>query len=248
MKVLAEERYQVILSKLKQNGFVKIADICAETRCSKSSARRDLQVLEQEGLLERVHGGAQVKQPLQSEMAMADKSNKNHDYKVEIARKAAGLINDNDVIFLDAGSTTLELAKMLKRRENITVVTNSVLHAAILSDQGIRTIVLGGILKNNTRAITGANTVMELQHYNFNKVFLGINSIHPRYGLTTPDPDEAAVKREALHQGEKCYVLADSSKFDQLSFVKVADCQAATIITAGLPDEIAAKFKKQSFI
>lgn len=249
MKVLAEERRQVILRMLQQHGIVNIQDICRLTDCSMSSARRDLQLLEEEGLLHRVHGGAQIKRALQSEMTMTDKSSKNHDQKVMIAQKAAALIQDDDVIYLDSGSTTLELARILDATKKITVVTNSVLSAAVLSDHGIDTIVLGGRLKNNTRAIAGADAAVELSKYRFNRAFLGINAIHATDGLMTPDPDEAAVKRMALRQSDKNYVMADSTKFDQVSFVKVADCTDATIITDdNLSPRIAKRFVNQTFI
>ena len=112
-------------------------------------------------------------------------------------------------------------------KPKLTVVTSGVMHASLLADQNVRTILVGGELKNTTKAIIGVKAVSSLTQLRFNKAFLGINGIHPRYGFTTPDPDEAAVKTTALEQSEECFVLADPSKFDNVSFVKVAELSQA---------------------
>lgn len=245
--MLAEKRQQLILEMLKLNGVIKMQDICDKTDCSESSARRDLQLLEEQGLLVRIHGGAKMKYSLQREPDMSGKTKEHPEAKEKIAKRAAELINDDDVIYLDAGSTTLEMVKYLVQR-NLTVVTNGVQHASVLADQNVRTILVGGQLKNSTKALVGAQTVSDLQQLRFNKAFLGINGIHPKYGYTTPDPNEAAVKQVALQQSEKTYVLADASKFNNVSFVKVADLGAGEIITQKLASEILEHYSSQTAI
>lgn len=246
--MLAEKRQQLILEMLKNNGVIKMQDICEKTDCSESSARRDLQLLEEQGLLVRVHGGAKMKYSLQREMDMSGKENQNISAKEAIAKFAAKLIRDDDVIYLDAGSTTLALIKYLGTFSGLTVVTNGVQHASALADQNVRTILVGGQLKNSTKALVGPQTVSDLQRLRFNKAFLGINGIHPKYGYTTPDPSEAAVKQVALEQSEKAYVLADASKFNNVSFVKIADLGAAEIITQELSNELFAHYSSQTTI
>lgn len=247
MKVLAEERQQHILQMLKENNVVKLQEIREQTNCSESSARRDLQLLEEKGLLVRVHGGAKIKHSLQRELDMSGKASKNTTQKEAIAKAAAKLVEAEDVIYLDAGTTTLAMIPHLNKPE-LTVVTNGVMHASLLADQNVRTILVGGELKNTTKAIIGVKAVSSLIQFRFNKAFLGINGIHPRYGFTTPDPDEAAVKTAALEQSEECFVLADPSKFDNVSFVKVAELSQATIITSSLSQPVRARYYEQTTI
>ncbi|MEY8583992.1 DeoR/GlpR family DNA-binding transcription regulator [Ligilactobacillus animalis] len=245
--MLAEERQQHILQMLKENNVVKLQEIREQTNCSESSARRDLQLLEEKGLLVRVHGGAKIKHSLQRELDMSGKASKNTAQKEAIAKAAAKLVEAEDVIYLDAGTTTLAMISYLNKPE-LTVVTNGVMHASLLADQNVRTILIGGELKNTTKAIIGVKAVSSLTQFRFNKAFLGINGIHPRYGFTTPDPDEAAVKTTALEQSEECFVLADPSKFDNVSFVKVAELSQATIITSSLSQPVRARYREQTTI
>ena len=130
MKVLAEERQQHILQMLKENNVVKLKEIRKQTNCSESSARRDLQLLEEKGLLIRVHGGAKIKHSLQRELDMSGKASKNTAQKEAIAQAAAKLVEAEDVIYLDAGTTTLAMIPYLNKPE-LTVVTNGVMHACL---------------------------------------------------------------------------------------------------------------------
>lgn len=198
-------------------------------------------------MLVRVHGGAKIKHSLQRELDMSGKASKNTAQKEAIAKAAAKLVEAEDVIYLDAGTTTLAMISYLNKPE-LTVVTNGVMHASLLADQNVRTILIGGELKNTTKAIIGVKAVSSLTQFRFNKAFLGINGIHPRYGFTTPDPDEAAVKTTALEQSEECFVLADPSKFDNVSFVKVAELSQATIITSSLSQPVRARYREQTTI
>lgn len=248
MKVLAEERQQLIMQMLKENNVVKLQEICERAVCSESSARRDLQLLEEQGRLVRIHGGAKIKHSLQQELDMDGKATKNVLEKALLAKEAVLQIEDDDVIYLDAGTTTLAMIPYLAEKHDLTVVTNGVLHASYLADRGIRTILVGGALKNTTKAIVGVKAVSYLGQFRFNKAFLGINGIHHKYGFTTPDPDEAEVKQMALEQSEETFVLADPTKFDIVSFVKVADLSQATIITTGLSPQLNARYSEQTTI
>ncbi|KRM83923.1 DeoR family transcriptional regulator [Liquorilactobacillus vini DSM 20605] len=201
-----------------------------------------MQILEQQGFLIRIHGGAKLKRSLQSEPDMAGKAFENVQQKMEIAKYTATLVEKEDVIYLDAGSSTLAMIPYLDNNLQLTVVTNGVMHASELADRNIKTILIGGELKNTTKAIIGIGTIKELLKYRFNKVFLGINGISSKYGYTTPDPDEAELKITAGQQGEQRFVLADSSKFGQVSFVRVAKLNWATIITNKLPHVIFNKY------
>ena len=246
--MLAEERQQKILAVLNEKNILKLQEICELTGCSAASARRDLNQLEKQGLLLRVHGGAKAKHSLQQEPDMTGKSLKNILQKKSIAKYAAALIQKEDVIYLDAGTSTLAMIPFLNEKLQLTVVTNGVMHASALADRNIRTILIGGELKNTTKAIVGIDAIRGLSRYRFNKVFLGMNGVHLKYGYTTPDPSEAAVKTTASQQGSETFVLADDSKFGQVSFVKVADLAAAAVITNKLHHSVFNEYSKQTTI
>lgn len=239
--MLTEERKARIISLLELHTVVKTQDLISLCNASESTIRRDLQELEDEGKLERIHGGAKRPVQLDEELAFSEKTVKNVHEKSLIAQTAAATVRDKEVIYLDAGSTTLEMIPYLINKQ-ITVVTNSANHAAALADHQIPTIILGGFIKLKTNAIVGSQALEQLRQYRFSKVFLGMNGIHPLYGYTTPDPEEAAIKRLALQQGDKAYILADHSKFEQVSFTKVGDLKKAVIITDRCAPQLAAKF------
>ena len=169
--MLAEERHRIILELLKERNVVKLQDICERTHCSESSGRRDLQLLEERGLLVRVHGGAKMKQPLQRELDVMGKSTQNTQEKESLGAKAASYIQDDDVIYLDAGTSTIAIIPYLSEDQHLTVVTNGVEHASLLADKNIRTFLLGGRLKNTTKAIIGVEAANDLKRFRFNKHF-----------------------------------------------------------------------------
>lgn len=234
LKMLTEERHKKINEWLERDGLVKSQDLVLWLDSSESTVRRDLQELEDLGLLERVHGGAKRPQHLEQELGMTEKSSKNVQQKKIVAKYAADCIAEGDVIYLDAGTTTSEMIPFLINRA-ITVVTNSVGLAARLVEAQIATIVLGGRIKLTTDAVVGSQALEQLKQYRFNKAFMGMNGIHIESGYSTPDPEEAILKRAAIQQAEEAFVLVDHSKFNQTSFVSVAPLSAASILTDTCP-------------
>ena len=231
--MLTEERYQHILDQLTQHGLVKSQELIKEMNCSESTLRRDLDALEEKGLLVRVHGGAKRLYEIEREIPVAEKTSKNIQGKKEIAEYASSFVQDGDTIFLDAGTTTLYMIPFLKQKE-IRIVTNAVQHAHLLADQENEVVLIGGVLKNTTKAVVGAVGCAQLSQYNFNKAFLGINGVDLEYGFTTPDPEEAAIKQQAIKNSAKVFILTDNSKFNTVTFVKVEDIDGATILTNSL--------------
>ncbi|OJG28704.1 DeoR family transcriptional regulator [Enterococcus caccae] len=247
VKMLTEERHQAILRLLDQQTVVKSHELSALLNASESTIRRDLQELENAGLLERVHGGAKQILNLGFEQDMSEKSTKNTQEKQKIALLAATFVHEGDVIYLDAGSTTLEMLPFLVDK-NITVVTNSVHHAAKLGDLNIKTIILGGSLKLSTKAIIGAAGMEQLSHFRFNKAFMGMNGAHLEFGLTTPDPEEAALKRLAIEQTEEAYILIDQTKLNKVTFTKVTDLDKVILLTNHCSPEVLEQFQKKTTI
>jgi len=235
--MLTPERQQLIIDMVKEHGVVKLRDIVDVTNTSESTIRRDLIELESLHLLKRVHGGAALLNGKATELSMTEKTTKNVQNKKLIASLAISQINEGDCIYLDAGSTTFEMIPLLKGLD-VTVVTNGLMHVEALFENEVTAYLLGGKMKGHTKALIGNMAAENLQSFRFDKCFIGTNGVHPKYGYTTPDPEEAFVKKTAISYSEKKYVLADYSKFSETSFAKIADINEAIIITDELDEEL----------
>lgn len=230
IQMLSEERQEKILDLLDKNDIVKLSTLVKVLNISESSIRRDLVHLEEQNLLERVHGGARKVRQKSEEQSYGEKSFKNVQEKSVIAKLAADLVQENEAIFLDAGTSTYEMIKYLKGK-NVFVVTNGLNHIDALASEGIHCYVIGGKIKLSTKAVIGSDAIRCLSKFVFDKVFLGTNAIDEKFGFTTPDSEEAELKRTASEQGKKIYILADKSKFYSVSNVKFLELDKATIIT-----------------
>lgn len=235
--MLAEERQQIILQKLAESPVVKLQDLVQDLKASESTVRRDLQELEACHLLRRVHGGASLLQPRSEELDMETKTSKNVQQKKAVARLAADQIRDNECIYLDAGTTTLEMIPYI-RAANVTVVTNGPAHGEELARKNVVCYLIGGIMKRTTKAVIGSMALQNLNLFRFDKAFIGTNGIDKQMGFTTPDPEEAALKKRAQSLSAQTFVVADSSKFSEVSFCKMFDLGQAAIITDKMPDII----------
>ena len=228
--MLKSERKQFILEKVLKEKFVSLETLVQELGTSESTVRRDLDELEAESKLRRVHGGAESLHFLQEEESNKEKSIKNIQVKSKIAVKAAELIKDHDVIFIDAGTTTAFLIHELVNK-NVTVVTNSIHHAAQLVEKQIPTVMVGGSVKMATDASIGGVALNQINQLHFDRAFIGMNGVDDGY-YTTPDMEEGAVKRAILENAKQTYVLVDSSKIGQTCFAKVAPLKRAIVITS----------------
>ncbi|MGD6965833.1 DeoR/GlpR family DNA-binding transcription regulator [Rossellomorea vietnamensis] len=228
--MLTPERQLIILSLLKDKGVVKLQELIEETNASESTIRRDLIQLEEQRKLKRVHGGASLLQGKRTEPSLSEKSFKNLQDKINIAKAAASFIQDGDSIFLDAGTTTQQMISFLEQKK-LTVVTNGITLVEPLLEKGITTYLLGGMVKGSTRAIIGRSALDTLKTYRFDKCFIGTNGVDVDFGYTTPDPEEALIKQVAFELSQEGYVLADQSKIGEVSFSKIADLEEAVLVT-----------------
>ena len=228
--MLKTERKKLILEELRKHKVVSLEKLVGLLDTSESTVRRDLDELESENKLRRVHGGAELPHSLQEEETIQEKSVKNLQEKKLIAQKAASLIKEKDVIFVDAGSTTAFLIYELAN-PTVTVVTNSIHHAVQLVDKQIPTVIIGGGVKMTTDASIGGVALNQINQLHFDRAFIGMNGVDEGY-YTTPDMEEGAVKRAILENAKQTYVLADSSKIGQSSFAKVAPLKRAIVITS----------------
>ncbi|HHF7039056.1 TPA: DeoR/GlpR family DNA-binding transcription regulator [Streptococcus mutans] len=242
--ILKSERKQIIMKKLAQENFVTLEFLVGVLDTSESTVRRDLDELASEKKLHRVHGGAEKNHPLQEEETNLQKSIKNVQAKKAIVKRAAELIDNGDVIFVDAGTTTALLLDQL-HAEGLTVVTNSIHHAAKLVEKNINTIIIGGYVKNSTDASIGQLAIMQLSQLNFDKAFVGMNGIDHHF-LTTPDTEEAVIKKTVIDNAQVTYALADASKLGQTSFVKVDRLETVTIITNQSDNRLLKEVRKKT--
>ena len=237
-----EARKRRILELMRSGEAVTVGELSAEFGVSESTIRRDLRELEESGLLERTHGGAVPAAGTLDEPTFAEKTDQNLPEKAAIARLAAGLVQDGASIILDAGTTTLEIARLLRNRRNLTVVTNAFHIASELADvPGIAVIVTGGQIKGNTLALVGPATERMLDEVNVDMVFLGVNGIDLQRGLTTPTQAEASVKQRMIRAARKVVVVADHTKFGRVAFATITPVWNAHLIIAdsGLDQAVA---------
>lgn len=230
--MLSEQRYKMILKLLKEKRSITITELTTFLNISESTARRDITALDKAGKLVKVFGGAVLSDYtyLSTEPTVAQKTEVNKEEKQKIARYASSFVEPQDFIYLDAGTTTGYIIDFLQNK-NITVVTNAVAHAQKLAVNGFRVLLVGGALKSSTEAVVGTTAVLMLKDYHFTKGFFGTNGVSKKTGFTTPDGSEALVKKTAMEQCKKVYILCDYSKFNTVSFVKFASLDAGTIIT-----------------
>ncbi|MBR2076098.1 MAG: DeoR/GlpR transcriptional regulator [Exiguobacterium sp.] len=229
--MLTKQRHQLILQRLSEQKVVKLKELVDLTDSSESTIRRDLTDLEAEGYLARVHGGATLIATPDEEPTFEEKRDRFVDEKVAIARKAATFIEDGMSIYLDAGTTTQAMVPFLEGKK-IVVVTNSLPIANELFDLDIKTFVIGGELKRSTQALVGYNARESMMNYRVDLAFLGMNGIDIEAGYTTPDPEEALVKKTAIELAQTSFVLADASKIGKRTFSRVATIDAAQLITS----------------
>lgn len=244
--MLTEERYKRILEKLRESQTVSISTLVQELNTSESTIRRDLNALDNMGKLIKVHGGATT---IDTNFTFIEHNVETKEKlfiqeKNLIGKYASATLNEDDFIFIDAGTTTERMIDFISVK-NITVVTNGFTHAEKLAKKGLNCYILGGHIKNSTEAIIGSECVMNLQKYNFTKCFLGTNGISLNRGFTTPDIDEANIKMTAIKNSFITYVLADHSKFDEITSVSFAPLDKACIITDKVLNE---KYLKQCTI
>ena len=246
--MLAEERFDLILKQLERQRTVTVQQLCEALNTSESTIRRDLTELDRQGRLNKVHGGATLPDSrfLADEPTMEAKETLAVEQKRSIAQAAAQLITAEDFVFIDAGTTTLELVRALTGPAlKAGYVTNGVAHARLLAQKGCRVYLPGGLLRPETEAIVGAPTVGGIQQYRFTKAFMGANGVALEAGFTTPDPEEAAVKAAAVRRARETWFLVDDAKFAKIYPAVIAELQDGAILTNRCPNP---KYKQYTLI
>jgi len=237
--MLTEQRLNQILTFVEEKQSASVQELMELLNASESTIRRDLSILDTNGQLNKVRGGAIA---LASDIHTKDASlivrkDRNKDEKMKIAKYAASLISTNDFVYIDAGTTT-ELMLDFITAKNVTFVTNGISHAKKLSSKGYVTYILGGEFKHMTEAIVGLEALESLEKYNFLKGFFGTNGANIDAGFTTPDIKEALVKKKAIEHCKEPFILCDASKLSVVSSVSFAPFNSAKVITTKTDKEV----------
>ncbi len=243
--MIIEERLAKILQMVEEKGVVTVLELSETLKISESTIRRDLTTLDNKKKLRKVHGGAAV---INGSFAAADfdlqlREDHHRNEKQAIGKFSAGLIEKNDFVYIDAGTSTEAMVDFINE-SGAVYVTNGMVIAAKLVKKGCRTIIVGGEIKPITDAVVGSEALHCLGKYNFSKGFFGTNGIDRKAGYSTPDPTEAQVKREAFSRCKTAYVLADPSKFNLIAPVSFGKLEQAEIITTRLGSESYKKYTK----
>ena len=235
--MIAEERYAHILSEVEREGTVTVAQLAADLGISESTVRRDLEKLDAAHKLAKVHGGATRREDahVMRDLTISERDGLHADDKRRLAAAAAAMVGPDDFVYIDAGSTTRELVGCLEER-GATYVTDSAPHAQSLAARGL-TVVLLGELKAATGAVVGPDAIEALSRYHFTLGFWGANGIDAARGLTTPDREEAEVKRLSIEHtaSGRRFVLTDPSKFGRVAPVRFAELADVTVLTTDVP-------------
>lgn len=226
------DRWIEISEYLKEKKYASVEELMEKFQLSRSTLRRTLIAMEEKNLLKRVRGGAEIIEDTDLVIPIDFQGifNTKKEEKIKIAEKAAALIEDNDVIFIDSGSTCFYMIDYIKSK-NITVVTNGIMHIQKLMAKGINTYILGGYAKPEQNLIMGEDIVNKVSVMNFDKAFLGTMGIDGRSGFTTMMLEDGEVKKAVIKSSDECYILADTSKFNVRKFYTYGSFNQATIIT-----------------
>jgi DeoR family fructose operon transcriptional repressor len=245
-ELFTEERRRRIVAMVGAASKVTVSDLAARFGVSGATVRADLRALHGEGFLTRTHGGAIPRGTAGSERSSSEKATERLEEKRRAARAAAELVADGDTIILDTGTTTLELARLIRDRFRGTVVTNDWAIARTLEDaEAIKVILLGGTLRRGFHCTVGPAGREMLTRLKVDKAFMGANGFSPEAGATTPDQDQAETKRSMVAAARQVILVCDSSKIGRVSFVQFASCAELDFLaTDSVPPSVHRGLKK----
>ena len=238
--MLAIERKNEILDKLRTEQRVLVSDLAEYYHVTEETIRRDLDKLEKEGYATKTYGGAILGNSTKTDLSYTIRNKTNVEAKNQIAAIASCLIEDGDHLMLDDSSTSLYLAKKLKEKKNLTVITNSVeLVVELNGVEGWTIILTGGRLKPESLALVGDQAQQMLRHYHVDKVVMSCKGLDLEAGVTDSSEFHSQTKQSMLHCAKKKILILDSSKFDKISFIDIAPLDAFdTVVTNAVPDQL----------
>ncbi|MCF8566706.1 DeoR/GlpR family DNA-binding transcription regulator [Alicyclobacillus tolerans] len=238
--MLSIERQNLISDMVVKHGMVKVADLTKLFSVSEMTIRRDLDILEKKGVLKKVYGGAVAERSTVEEMQDIPIQVRREDRVAEkraIAAMAVEFIQPNDVIFLDAGTTTLEIARLIRHRSDLVVITNSLPAATELAGSSVSLLLVGGQVRGTSHSVVGAKANAFLSDLVAGTLFLAASGLSVEQGIMNSNLDESEIKRSMMGHCEKVVLVSDTSKFEHQSFHVFARWSEidAFITDSGLP-------------
>jgi len=243
--MLTRQRKELLLRILREEGQIVAKTLSESLGLSEDTIRRDLRELAKEGLLERVHGGALPASPAQA--SFAARGSIAADAKPAIARAAAEMIAPGQVVFIDGGTTAVQVARALPKDLQATVITHSPSVAVELEHHALLDVILvGGRLFKHSMVASGAAALEALEGMRADLFFMGVCSLHPEAGITTGDYDEACMKRAISARSARTIVLASREKLGTAAPYRIAPLESidAVIVNEGVDDALASRFRE----
>lgn len=225
--MLNEERRRLIVETLHREGRVLVTSLARHFRTSQITIRKDLELLDNQGLIQRTHGGAL---PLQSgallDPTLREKEKLHREEKIRIAMAAAKMVEEGQSVLLDSGTTTTAIARALKDIKKLVIITNAINIAAEVAGTNIEVILTGGMLRKNSFSLVGPVAEQSLQQLSADILFLGVDGFDTKLGLFTPNLFEAQVNRTMVEISRKTVAVCDSSKFGRRSLCNIMPAMA----------------------
>lgn len=243
------ERRDYILQELMKKGTIRVKDVSSRFSVSEVTIRKDLELLETKNLLLRVRSGAirMNRNYIGDDYSIKEKQEKHYNEKRLIGKAAASLINENDTIIFDSGTTTLEIAKNLNKFQNLSIITNALNIAIVLNDYNrFHVIIPGGYLREKSMSLVGPIAEDFLKKFYCDKLFLGIDSFNIERGVSTPNMEEASMNQTMISISKEVIAVFDSSKFNTHSFATIAPVtKINTIVTdSGIDSKISLELER----
>jgi DeoR family transcriptional regulator of aga operon len=238
------ERHNKILELIHQRGKVEVGELSRLFKISEVTIRNDLKDLHKRGLVRRAHGGALRIETVHVDPSLQVKASLRADEKQRIGVAAAALIKDGDSIILDSGTTTQQIAKKIKNRRDLTVITNGInIAMELLGAKDIRLILLGGMVRQNSYSAVGHFAEDMLTQLSADKLFLAVDAFDLDFGLSTPNPEESKVNQAMVQIATEIILVADSSKFGKRSLSRIVPLSAIDKIITD--DSLASEIQKE---
>jgi DeoR family transcriptional regulator of aga operon len=243
------ERRNEILQNINNNGSASVEELVKRFGVSSVTIRNDLNYLEERGFIHRTYGGAMTRDFVAFDSTQKEKAKHHVEEKKRIGAAAADLIFDGDSIILDSGTTTLAIARNIKTRKNLTVMTNAINIAVELAGiAGITVMLTGGTLREKSFSLVGPHAESVLKEFYFDKLFLGVDGFDIHFGLTTPNLLEAQLNRMMVDYAKEVIVVVDSSKFRRrsLSVISTLERIHKVITDKKIPQDCLAALRDRS--
>ncbi len=234
-------RRKSILDQINENGQVFVADLSKEFEVSEVTIRNDLEQLENKNMLLRARGGAlKVDGNVSKDYNISEKNMLHYEEKVRIGKKAAQLINENETIIIDSGTTTKEIAKNLGHLNEVTVITNALnIINQLTQYNNINIIVPGGHLRKNSQSMVGPFAEKNMSNLFVDKVFIGVDGFDTKSGIYTPNIEEANFNEIMIKNSKEAIVVCDSSKFQRRSLAFICNTSNihCVVTDSGIPND-----------